>query len=477
MLKEPIHKVLIGLLKYELIFRTGRVVMFGILRKKYKGCLDFPSEGQKTLFRVHINGWVVPPDDFCSIQVDTNTPNACHIEIGSDKRPDLAIHFPRVQNAENGGFKGVIPLGEEEGPIVLMVYAVTHRGERAFLGKRTVFNTRSLIFEKPEFFQLGLTTQCNLSCKMCPAHSASSKWIGQGLRFNPQLLERAYEALRYCGDNIKRVFLNDFGEPFLYTDIFDVIQEVHRICPRAKLSLTTNGTLFSEHIINRILQSNLSEIAVSLDAGSEKTFQEIRKGADYHKVTKGIQQYVETRRRSGKKSPIIHTNFVLMRSNIQELPEYVRLATSLGVDHIQTVNPFGIFEGDFRERLYKMPGDNCSPHVEKYTDILKEAQGIAKNAGISFSLPPFYPSTPGTDCRARGRTRVYLSPSGNIYPCCIMAAKGPEENSNALVLGNIMQKSLHEIWNSDPRAQYREAFFKGDPPIEYCLRCSRYYDL
>src|SRR5690606_26126302 len=99
---------------------------------------------------------------------------------------------------------------------------------------------------------------------------ASSKWIGQGLRFNPQLLERAYEALRYCGDNIKRVFLNDFGEPFLYTDIFDVIEEVHRICPRAKLSLTTNGTLFTEHIINRILQSHLSEIAVSLDAGSEK---------------------------------------------------------------------------------------------------------------------------------------------------------------------------------------------------------------
>jgi len=439
--------------------------------------IDKPLNGQTTWFRIPIVGWVIPPEKIDHILIVKNNNDSTCIRVGTDIRLDVGSHFPDVREAEKGGFKGIIHLGEKEGPYVLSIFGVTPKGKKILLGERTVINSRTEILKKPEFFQLALTNRCNLSCSMCPAHSSSSSWIGQGLSINPVVLERSLESLRYYAKDIKRVFLSEYGEPFLYKEIFDVINDVHEICPQAKISLTSNGTLFSEQLIKNIIDSHLTDIAISLDAGSKKTYEKIRKGADFDQVTSGIKKFIEIRKLAEKNTPEIYTNFVLMHSNIQELPDYVRLAANLGVDHVQTVNPFGIFEGDQEELLYSMPNSDNISQIKKYEIKIKEAQYIAQKAGISFSLPSFYPSTPGTECLARGRSLVSISPSGDVYPCCIMAAKGPEKGLAIKPIGNIIENSIGEIWNSEPYIHHRESLFRGAPPNTLCLQCPRYYNI
>jgi radical SAM protein with 4Fe4S-binding SPASM domain len=451
--------------------------MFARWNRSCLGCIDQPSDDQTTWFRIPIAGWVLPPEKFSSVLVVKDGNDSELIPIGSDNRPDVASNFPAIRDAGKGGFKGVITLGEREGQHLISIFAVTTDGNKILLGKRTVINSRSQIYNGPEFFQLGLTNKCNLSCAMCPAHSSSSLWAGDGISINPLLLEKSLESLRFYATNIKRVFMNEYGEPFLYPEIFNVIKEIHQICPHAKISLGSNGTLFSKDLIQKIIDSSLTEIAISLDAGSEKTYNKIRIGADFQEVRTGIKRFLESRKKAGKIKPEIHTNFVLMHSNIQDLPDYVRLAVNLGVDHIQTINPFGIFTGDIGECLYSMPGERGIPRIENYRTIIEEAELIAQKAGIPFSLPPFYPSGPGTDCRGRGRTRVYISPSGDVYHCCIMAAKGPEKGSAIAAFGNLRDHSLQEIWESEQYTHFREAFFRGDIPHPFCEYCSRYYHL
>jgi len=441
------------------------------------GCIDQPLEGQTTWFRIFVAGWVLPQEKIDHILVIKDDNDSTCIRVGTDIRPDVGRNFPDIHNADKGGFKGIIILGEREGPCLLSIFGVTNKGKKILLGEKTIINSQSEILKKPELFQLTLTNKCNLSCAMCPAHSDTSSWAGNGMSINHQLLERSLESLRYYAKNIKRVWLNEFGEPFLYLKIFNVIEEVHEICPQAKISLTSNGTLFSEPLITKIIDSHLTEIAISLDAGSEKTYEKIRIGADFHQVTNGIKKFIEIRKLKGKNTPKIYTNFVLMHSNIQELPDYVRLAVDLGVDHIQTVNPFGIFGGDCEEILYAMPQKNGIPGIKKYEELIKDAQFIAQEAGISFSLPAFYPSPPKTECLGRGRSVISISPIGDVYPCCIMAAKGPEKGSVIKPFGNIIDNSIDEIWNSEPYIHYRESFYKGVPPNTLCLQCPRYYHM
>ena len=450
--------------------------MFGKWHRGLKGCIDTPLEGQKTWFRISIGGWVIPPEKIDHILVvDDRTDDSQCIKTGTESRLDVASLFPNVREAHKGGFKGTIRLGEQEGPHTLSIFGVTPEGKNLLLGERTIFNVRSELLKPPEFFQLALTNRCNLSCAMCPAHSPETSWAGHGLSIDPLLLDKSLESLRYYSKNIKRVFLNEFGEPFLYDDIFDVINEVHAICPHAKLSLTSNGTLLDEKLIKKILNSHLSEIAISLDAASEETYGKIRMGANFHQVTGGIKKLIELRNLAGSKQPELHTNFVLMRSNIQELPGYVKLATDLGVDHIQTVNPFGIFTADRDEILYAMPKSGRTPPIDNYENIIKEALQMTQKSGISFSLPSFYPSPPTTECLGRGRSLVSLGPSGDVFPCCLMAAKSPEKGSVIKPFGNILEDSIGEIWNSGPFIHHRESFFKGILPNKLCIQCPRYY--
>lgn len=454
------------------------MIMFGNWHRGLKGCVDTPLEGQKAWFRISIGGWVIPPEKIDHILVvNDRTDDSHRIKTGTESRPDVASLFPNVRDAHKGGFKGTIRLGEQEGPHTLSIFGVTPEGKNLLLGERTIFNARSELLKPPEFFQLALTNRCNLSCVMCPAHSRESSWAGHGLSIDPLLLEKSLESLRYYAKFVKRVILSEFGEPFLYDDIFDVIDEVHKICPDAKISVTSNGTLFSEPLIKKILDSHLTEIAISLDAATEETYGIIRRGADFHQVTGGIKKFIELRTIAGKDKPRIHTNFVLMRSNIEELPGYVRVAIDLGVDHIQTVNPFGIFTGDRDEILYAMPKSGRTPPVQQHKNSIRAAEKMIQESGISFSLPAFLPSPPTTECLGRGRSLVSLGPSGDVFPCCLMAAKSPEKGSVIKPFGNILEGSIGEIWNSAAFLHHRESFFRGVLPNKLCAQCPRYYNI
>jgi len=299
------------------------------------------------------------------------------------------------------------------------------------------------------------------------------------------LLDAALSGLKYYSSHIKRIGLSDYGEPFLYSDIFQALDRIHQACPKADIAITTNGTLLSNHIIDQILDSSITDICISLDAGTKQKYETIRLGANFEQVIANVRQLVETRNRRSSNLPRISTNFVLLRSNIHELADYVRISINIGVDYISTVNPFGFFDSDKNEALYEIPRPEglfsrffkTLSRNENYSEIIRDCANIASKAKIPFYAPNFIPEKPKLDCLFNGRCYPFIVPSGDVYPCCTLSAMGNEKGTYVEPMGNIRHESFQAIWESERYSKFREAFLNGELPHLACAKCSKYYNL
>ena len=442
-----------------------------------RGHLDQPQDRETTFCRIEIAGWAIPPERIDLIEAIIDDKVVTRLKVGTETRPEVAIAYPSVPDAENGGFRASIPIGDVEGVHNLTVRAITYDNNSLVIGERSIVNSRSIIDQPPPLYHIGLITHCNLRCRMCPAHSDNSKFDSTGSTMDRFLLESSLDGLKEYSSSVTHICLCDYGEPLLYKEFFSVISRVHQICPDASIYFATNGTLLSKDMIENILDSSLTFIDISLDAGTKETYEKIRNGADFNKVLDNIRMLVKMRNMRKKKRPSIITSFVLMKSNINELPDFAKLCVELGVDQILTVNPLGLFEADNNETLYYLPGGRIDANKEKYERIIDDASSIALKAKIHVANPNLNPTEPRLNCSENGRTRPYIAASGDVYPCCVLAAFGSAKGTIAKPMGNIKKNRLKEIWESDSYRRFREAFFRGELPSPICARCLKYYNM
>ena len=210
------------------------------------------------------------------------------------------------------------------------------------------------------------------------------------------------------------------------------------------------------------------------------TYQKIRRNGDFDRVVANLGQMVRMKKEYGKDALKIHSGFVMMKSNIGELPDYIRLAGGIGVDLIIAIHPFGIFSGDAPELLLEKnsQGSLCMP--EAYMKMIREAHEIAKKGRYPVSIssqqstdPPF---TPRFECRCHAASLPHILPDGDVFPCGVISAKGFEKNSSIKPFGNLNNSSLEEIWQSGPYTEFRKAMFEGALPHPLCRQCVKYYN-
>ena len=449
-------------------------------KHKVRGLLEKPLHHSTTWYRVPVSGWIVPPERVNYIEISLNDREPQRINLNTDSRPDVRVHFPRVPEIDRAGFYGTIEIGEQEGRYDLEIRAILKGGESYSLGKRTVINSKKFIAQSPRFFHIGLTTRCNMSCIMCPVHGRDPPQGKKFAEIEAPVLARAFEGLNAFSGSVQRFFLADYGEPLLYPGIFEVISRVREICPHASIHMNTNGALLDEEIIHKIIDSELNEIAISLDAATKGTYEKIRKNSDFDLVVGNLERLVRMKKEYGKNSLTIHSNFVMLKSNIEELPEYVRLAGGIGVDLIVAIHPFGIFSGDSSELLLEKNSEGGRSVPDNYMDIIREANRIAGKGNFPVaissqqSIGPLF--TQRFECRCHGASIPHILPDGDVFPCSVLSAKGFSKNSPVKPFGNLNEKTMEEIWQSAEYSEFRSSFFEGRLPHPLCRQCVKYYN-
>jgi len=295
--------------------------------------------------------------------------------------------------------------------------------------------------------QLELTNKCNFSCKKC-SHNATSS-------FKEFASHKLVEIVSTGFNNLKHVHLSGIGEPLLHPELFEIISclSKHR---KLFLSITTNGSLLSESICEKIVESDLGMIDISLDYSSEVTFnQNISKNYSLNKIHSNIATLLEIRAKTQKRKPKINLVSVLSTVNLNEIANIIFFAGKHKIDNYYLIN----YNPQVNE-VYT-PGNIAYPELQSKSI---EWRQIAKENNINFSLPPF----PVADCDEIINCNwlnnsIFINCRGDVLPCCL-------RTDDVYAFGNIFEKSFAEIWSSNYYVQSRKSLNENRSP-PFCKNC------
>jgi heme b synthase len=297
------------------------------------------------------------------------------------------------------------------------------------------------------------TAGCNLRCIHCRRIDVADQLVPEDLTFAES---------RALIDQIvafsSPILVLSGGEPLMRPDIFAIARYAAE--RGLRVALATNGTLIDERTADRIVDAGVRRVAVSLDGATAATHDAFRALAgSFDQAVRGI-------RRLRARGMSVQINTTVARHNIEELPEVLELARSLGADalHIFLLVPVGcgveiadeqmiapqdyervlqwFYERD-REGLIELKA-TCAPH---YFRIVRQRLAAEKR-----DLPPSHARQ-----QAAGRTGSHGHPAGlhaMTKGClagtgvCFVSHKGEVFPCGYLPLraGSVREEPLQAIW-------------------------------
>lgn len=300
-------------------------------------------------------------------------------------------------------------------------------------------------------WQVETSSACNLACVMCP-------W--KGLRAQTQdggLMDASvWAALRPHLGNVAEIDFSGGGEPLLHPELADRIAEAKRAGCRA--GFLTNGSLLDEAAASRALAAGVDWIAFSADGARAETFETIRRGARFETFRENVRRLAAMR---VGRVPRILFNFVMMRSNVAELEDIVRLAAELGVDQVN-FKQCDVIRGE-EERKLGLFATKAGREVRRLQKALAKARKLARKLGLETTAFAFVPDEMPV-CDQDPRSSVFVRYDGRVSPCINLAIGGPScflgENvvMPSVHYGRLPQDDLAALWKTPSCRLYRERF-------------------
>jgi MoaA/NifB/PqqE/SkfB family radical SAM enzyme len=157
------------------------------------------------------------------------------------------------------------------------------------------------------------------------------------------------------------IHLQGWGEPFLHPRFFDFLHLAKK--DGLLVGTTTNGTLWNEDLVRRLVEEGLDLVAFSL-AGVEKKNDAIREGTSFKKVLWCIETLKKHKDLNNTSSPYIHIAYMWLKSALEDLlklPDYLKdLGVRQIVVHTLTFVPSSELQSEviyFEEEVLKLARD------------------------------------------------------------------------------------------------------------------------
>lgn len=278
----------------------------------------------------------------------------------------------------------------------------------------------------PAEIQIETNTICNATCIMCP-YPEVSKELPSG-RMDAELYDHI---LKQCSQepHLWRIepFLNN--EPFTDSRLVDWIIRTKAIVPYAMVTVTTNGSLLTPRVTDRLIHSGLDAIWFSFNGATKETYEKIM-GLSFDEVKANIEYLLKVRPPSLQ----IFTNMIDTTVMQGEIVENIRYWQSLGV------------------------GSGSSPLVNRAGNV-KNFDELNRHVTSK---------TPVRVCELLYH-KMYIGYNGDVLLCCM-------DWRRRVVLGNARKQSLREIWNGDMYQRYRRLHEGGrSEELDLCTDCSYVY--
>jgi MoaA/NifB/PqqE/SkfB family radical SAM enzyme len=327
---------------------------------------------------------------------------------------------------------------------------------------------------EPVCLYLETTNRCNLLCTTCPR-------TYEQLEPEADMPWELFTSLIDQYPNIARVVLHGIGEPML---VKDLAQRVRYLKDRNIYVLfNTNGTLLTEANGRALIDAGLDELRVSLDAAESEVFQMVRGKDFFDKIVANVRNFTRLQRELNAPKPRVSLWLTGLRETVDQLPNFVRLAHSVGVTEVY-LQRLVFFEDPMSEKSLARAESALFEHTTAREEtLIHEAEAIAKELGVMFSasgavdpgesIKMQRSDSPWSLCR-RPWSLMYITANGRVLPCCI--APFSMKGYGSFTLGDATQSSLREIWNGAEYQRFREGLLTSAPPPA-CANCGLRWSL
>jgi len=196
-----------------------------------------------------------------------------------------------------------------------------------------------------------VTTRCNLNCFMCVKQQEGSA-VCEG-----DLTPAIFARLEPAFPHLEALVLNGIGEPLINPHLEDYIRLARGSMPVGSwIGFQTNGLLLTNLRAVSLVTAGLDRICISVDASSPDTFRKVREGGDLLDVEHAFKAINLAREQCNRPEVQVGIEFVVMRSNLAELPAALHWAACNGASFAIITHMLPYDEKHAAEIVYS----NCS---------------------------------------------------------------------------------------------------------------------
>jgi radical SAM protein with 4Fe4S-binding SPASM domain len=294
---------------------------------------------------------------------------------------------------------------------------------------------RPVLLGYPAFYSVEPTNRCNLQCPQCLTG------MGKLGRASGDIDISTYKKIiAEIAPYSISLQLHFQGEPFLNKDIFEMINLAKKT--KTYVLMSTNGHFLSEDFCNRIIESKLDKLIVSLDGLTQEDYSEYRKSGNLNLVLEGINRLTSLKKKEKANKPAIILQHLVTKKTEESLDEIKSFAKSVKAK--LSLKSMQIYDTH--------DSSNILPLEDKYSRYYKD--------GSDYKIK----STLKNKCKRLWFNTVFTI-DGDVVPCCF-------DKSANYSYGNIKKSSFKEIWLGNSANEFRARVLSARKEIPICTNCT-----
>ena len=309
----------------------------------------------------------------------------------------------------------------------------------------------------PVALKVDISPLCNLRCTICvharSTDSSSEDLKAQRFSSSQKMPLAAFEKLvDEVAGKTSALSLYYLGDPLVHPELAAMCRYAWAAGLNTHVSTNLSFGL-DDAKVDELVQSGLTHLTVCVDGLSQETYQRTRVGGDIELVLENLERIIRRRDALGRTFPKVEVQFIKYQHNVHEQPAALERFTKLGIEQFT----------DYWGALFN------------YTDVV---------AGETYAV--------GEPRRPLGVPRcmwphfsMVIKFDGDVIPCCNYrhGDQYRERGGDPRIVGNALETSVREIWNSAPYRAMRRLVSdprrtRREPALDetFCAGCPVLHD-
>lgn len=279
----------------------------------------------------------------------------------------------------------------------------------------------------PKTVQFETHSFCNARCIFCP-YPATYKSQPSGYMSDEQFKKIVDELKKH---KVRRISPYMNNEPFIDREIVERLTYIKEEIKESKVVITTNGSFLNKRVVDELVKYNpLDALYISFQGVEKEGYEETMRGSlKFEETMENVLYLISKLKESTAKSPF-KVVVTMVATNKVDPKKALKFWKEKGVEAKWT------------------PLENRGGNISEFKNLIPE----------KFEARRFVNCT-------RLFKQAYILFNGDMVLCCT-------DYSRKVVLGNVFETSIEEVWNSRKAKAIRRLFFEGRlDEIPLCKDC------